>query len=265
MKLLVNLVLAGLFIFMLMSPWLNQKTTEKKPGSADQSFAEYHANMHDNLLPDFSAIADVKTRKKAFFDLLRPAAVAQNNQILASREIIDHALSDLELGYKLSSEKRGLVVNILKDYRLATEINEANLKTSLMHIDTLPIAMVLTQAANESGWGTSRFAREGLNFFGLWCFKKGCGIVPNRRNAGSNHEVAAFDSLEEGIAAYFKNMNTHMAYQELRQIRQNHRDEDQLVLAHKMIHGLMSYSERGQDYIDELDKMMITNQAYFVE
>ena len=41
------------------------------------------------------------------------------------------------------------------------------------------------QAANESAWGTSRFARIGLNFFGQWCYSKGCGMVPKRRNTGA--------------------------------------------------------------------------------
>lgn len=121
------------------------------------------------------------------------------------------------------------------------------------------------QAANESAWGTSRFARIGLNFFGQWCYTKGCGMVPKRRNTGAAHEVAAFKSVRAAINSYFKNINTHPAYKDLRAIRENLRLEQKPILATELTHGLMSYSERGEAYIEELNTMISQNRAYFDE
>ncbi|HKJ91279.1 MAG TPA: glucosaminidase domain-containing protein, partial [Oceanipulchritudo sp.] len=40
-------------------------------------------------------------------------------------------------------------------------------------VDVIPPSLALAQAALESGWGTSRFAREGNNLFGIWCYTPG--------------------------------------------------------------------------------------------
>ena len=267
MKYLFRIVLLGIFLYMLASPWLtSEPEAEGKPAvEVVTETPEIEVPLHDVDLPDFAAIHDISERKHIFFSMLKPYVVAENKAILAKRELLDHALTELELGFQLPAHQIAQLADIFKDYKVAGTINEENLLIALNRVDSLPVGMVLTQAANESGWGTSRFARIGLNFFGLWCFKEGCGLVPNKRNHGSHHEVAAFTSLEAGVAAYFKNINTHAAYQALRDLRQSNRDEPSHILAAQLLNGLGSYSERGQDYIDELNQMLITNQRYFGE
>lgn len=46
-------------------------------------------------------------------------------------------------------------------------------------MDILPPSLALAQAAEESGWGTSRFAREGNALFGQWTTDPDVkGLVP---------------------------------------------------------------------------------------
>lgn len=61
------------------------------------------------------------------------------------------------------------------------QITKAWLDKMLLRVDVLPKALVLTQAANESAWGTSRFAVQANNYFGQWCYRTGCGLVPRER------------------------------------------------------------------------------------
>ena len=46
----------------------------------------------------------------------------------------------------------------------------------------MPISLALSQAAIESGWGTSRYMREGNALFGQYTFDKNMGLKPLRRN-----------------------------------------------------------------------------------
>jgi Bax protein len=124
---------------------------------------------------------------------------------------------------------------------------------------------VLIQAANETGWGNSRFAREGLNFFGQWCFRKGCGLVPQSRSDGLSHEVAVFKTVEDSVASYMRNLNSNAAYSLFRSIRADMRAENQEPSADKLVYGLVNYSERQEAYIDELLEMLRQNQPYLVE
>lgn len=169
--------------------------------------------------------------------------------------------NDLPLDEKQSND----IVKILKSYDLPTTIDSFTLKQALRRVDVIPKELALMQAANESAWGTSRFARIGLNFFGQWCYSKGCGMVPGRRDTGAAHEVAAFKSVRAAVSSYFKNINTHNAYKELRSIRENLRLEQQPIAATLLTQGLMSYSERGEAYIEELNTMINQNRAYFDE
>jgi len=111
-------------------------------------------------------------------------------------------------------------------------------------VDTIPPSLALAQAANESAWGTSRFARQAHNYYGQWCFEKGCGIVPDRRDANKSHEVAAFDSPRESVARYLHNLNSNSAP----------------VTGIALAAGLGKYSERGADYISELRSMIEFNK-----
>jgi len=129
----------------------------------------------------------------------------------------------------------------------------------LLRVDVVPSSLILAQAANESAWGTSRFAREGLNLFGIWCYTPGCGLTPKRRNANAKHEVRSFDSLEDGIAFYIHNLNTGRAYSKLRKLRAASRAEPVKPTGLHVAPGLIKYSERGQAYVDEIRQMIRQN------
>ena len=49
-------------------------------------------------------------------------------------------------------------------------------------MDTIPVSLALAQAANESGWGTSRFALEGNALFGQWTWSKK-GHFPKKKRS----------------------------------------------------------------------------------
>jgi Bax protein len=126
----------------------------------------------------------------------------------------------------------------------------------LRRVDAIPASLALAQSANESAWGTSRFAKDGSNFFGQWCYDAGCGLVPSKRNAGASHEVAVFDSPEESVASYLLNLNTNRAYTELRSIRASLRARNKEISGEALAAGLRKYSERGDAYVKELRSMI---------
>lgn len=220
--------------------------------------------LHNVDLPDFAKIRDVKEKKRHFFAFIKPAIYAENKKILASRVEVERLITQLTLEQPFSAEDNALVANLITKYKvsktssLLRQLYELQLK-----IDVIPPALVLVQAANESAWGTSRFARVGLNFFGVWCYSKGCGMVPNSRNTGAKHEVAAYSSIRQGVARYFENINTHRAYTVFRTIRSQLRENNQPLAPEILATGLTSYSERGVDYVLELTEMIRHNRKYF--
>ncbi|PHR85326.1 MAG: glucosaminidase [Colwellia sp.] len=222
--------------------------------------------LHDVILPDFAAIRDVKDKKKQFFDFMRPAVVRQNEALLAIRAKLNLWLEHVSLELPLSSQENQALAVLVKRYRVNNDASPlSQLNELLMRVDVVPMPLVLVQAANESAWGTSRFSRIGLNFFGIWCFRQGCGMVPGGRDTGAKHEVAAFKSLDAAVAHYFYNINSHNAYRVFRTIRFELRSQDQPLNPEILATGLLPYSERGADYVIDITKMLRQNQQYLIE
>ncbi|USD66556.1 glucosaminidase domain-containing protein [Vibrio sp. SCSIO 43136] len=218
--------------------------------------------------PDFSTITDVKQKKQAFFDYLKPKVALENYRVTKERSAVEKMRLALDDGEAITSSQLSYAKRLAKLYSLPVTdtIDSTWLDSALNRINVIPPAMVLAQAANESAWGTSRFATEANNFFGQWCYRKGCGLVPLQRNEGATHEVAKFDSVQQSVHAYFMNINRNTAYKALRVKRHELAsvDSDLLSLqsATTLIGELGAYSERGQDYITELRAMVNHNKQY---
>ena len=165
--------------------------------------------------PNFNEIENSVVRKEVFFNYLLPSIHKKNSEILELRSsILNNELSKIEL------------FNLAEKYRVENPFSQNEL---LKVIDVLPPSLVLAQAANESNWGRSRFAKDYNNYFGIWCFSKGCGVVPKQRDTNATHEVASFNSLEDSIDYYMLNINRSYAYEELRMIRENYRNKKQPI------------------------------------
>lgn len=214
------------------------------------------------VVPDFAAYTPVEAKKQAFFDFVRPSLQIENSLILAEREVLlgIKASAALEVAYAEAEIQQ--IRQLAEKYRVPdrdTLSLDAVVNDLLSRVDVVPESLALAQAANESAWGTSRFARDHRNFFGLWCFTKGCGVKPRQASAESTHQVAAFETVRAGVAYYLLTLNSHPAYALLRARRQALRVAGQAVTGDAMAEGLLRYSERGQDYVDEIRQMIRSN------
>ena len=212
-------------------------------------------------IPDFASIQDIAIKKATFFAFLSPFIDAVNQQILAQRQQLISFSENISSGLTLSSNEMKYLSNLRVEYKLENEglHTDELINYLLKRVDIIPSSLALAQAANESAWGTSRFALEGRNFFGQWCYSKGCGIVPAMRNAEAIHEVRSFDSVFDSVKAYIMNLNTFSNYQNLRDIRQEARQGGRSIDGISLSKGLGTYSTRGDEYISELQSMIYTN------
>jgi Bax protein len=212
-------------------------------------------------VPDFSKIKDIKSKKKAFFDFLYPMVMASNLQLLKIRETVKQLLKKKDA--KLTPDERDWLMLVAEHFNVkALTLTEIREKSAILlrRIHVIPPSIALAQAANESAWGSSRFARQGNNLFGQWCFSKGCGLKPKQRNAEATHEVRKFKQVNDSVHAYIINLNRHQAYHNLRKIRELKIRRGEKVLGLSLTQGLLSYSERGEEYINELQSMIKTNK-----
>ncbi|WNJ95168.1 glucosaminidase domain-containing protein [Vibrio ruber] len=218
--------------------------------------------------PDFKAFKRIEQKKRAFFDYLRPGIEYENSRTRKEREFLLNSKADIESGSLSQAEVEQLgELSMLYSVKIPVEGPDAEWLDKMLHkVDVLPEALVLIQAANESAWGTSRFAKDANNYFGQWCYQKGCGLVPLARGEGMAHEVAKFKSVQQSIHRYFININRNLAYRKLREIRYQLRAEGKDLSspesAMQLTNGLTKYSERGMAYVKSLQAMIRHNQQY---
>ncbi|EED36518.1 Bax protein [Luminiphilus syltensis NOR5-1B] len=208
--------------------------------------------------PAFSDFEAGPERKHAFISYIQPLVDQTNAEILEDRRrLVDIYEHKDDLGLM----ERHFLSGLVDYYDLADfdETNDTHWQTLLQRVDQIPPSLAIAQAAKESGWGTSRFAREGNNYFGQWCFEPGCGLVPRDRKSGKAHEVADFSSPAESVEAYIANLNRHPAYETLRTIRASASTRGTPATGSALAAGLERYSSRGEQYVREIQAMIRNN------
>jgi uncharacterized FlgJ-related protein len=109
----------------------------------------------------------------------------------------------------------------------------------------VPYEMIIGQAALESGWGTSRFAKEANNLFGIRTFTES---VPHLRPQGIEKwpgwGVRVFPSKCDSVKEYVRLLNEHPAYEKFRELRKKTKDSLQLIKTLDAFSTTKDYDER---------------------
>ena len=88
----------------------------------------------------------------------------------------------------------------------------------------IPKQILIAQAALETGWGSSRFANEGNNLFGIRTFNKDSKwLLPITwdQNKWIGWGVKVYNTKCDSVKDYVRIINEVWAYEELRKIRDN--------------------------------------------
>lgn len=213
----------------------------------------------------------VAEKKEGFYRLMLPLVLYANELVLKRREELKDAQARIAGGGSFTADELermrefSLVLRVLKEEQASTLDADSEgwvplIDEMLYRLDIVPPGLALGQAAYESGYGTSRFARQGNSLFGQWTYG-GEGIKPEQqRQSLGDHRIAAFEWPFDSVRGYYINLFSHPAYEEFRRMRAQMRAEgkplDSLVLAD----GLIRYSERGQDYVDGLKGIIRVNK-----
>ena len=230
-------------------------------GMEEDFVYEDHPSVYQ--LPDFQRFG-VYDRKREFFDFIRPIITAENQRIREEKWKFRKLYAKCLNGYRLSDGESGFVRELMDRYKVTGKISDDLTWQNMMkRIDVVPLPLASVQAAMESGWGTSRFARLGNNLFGQWCFRESCGIVPDSRPDGDIYEVARFSTVNESVRSYLLNLNTFSAYKEFRSLRLRQRLERGSLDSYELAGKLSAYSVRRDEYIDELRLMLRVNREFF--
>lgn len=208
-----------------------------------------------SLPSDFDAIAVPAERKALFIKLTLPLVLRVNEAILHVRERIV-ALRDREAAGAAPTPAERLWLASVADRYAVDDLDYDRLLTA---VDIVPPSLAIAQAAEESGWGTSRFARHGNALFGQRVYRRdGRNMVPMALGSEARFRVRKFDSLLTSVASYARNLNSHFAYEEFREERARMRRAGRID-GYGLAGFLQRYSERGDAYVASIRGIIRVN------
>ncbi len=194
-------------------------------------------------------------RKQSFVNILLPLITEQNQRILKDRGFVKDFFDkypNSQSDVKISPSDYTRLLEIAKNYKVGSVFDK---KEYLDKIDTIPASLVLSQAALESGWGTSRVSLASNNLFGQKSFGQ-----KNNFTARDQVRYAAFDSIGDAVKSYMTNLNSHEAYKDFRKKRADSKRKNLEFTGLKAAKTLINYSEVGKDYTAMLTVMI---KSYF--
>jgi len=225
--------------------------------SSDNFFSDESANLiiFSSLPNDFMDIKSINERKELFVNTLLPIIYVENQKILEERKKI------LDWWRKSNGENfsREFWPSWLFELSEKYNSSDSNLGNLLIKVDIVPISVALAQAAIESGWGTSRYLREGNAIYGQYTFNKRKGIVPKNIEKGKKFYIKKFSNLSDSTRSYLKNINTHRAYEKFRQERKKLRMNGDFLSGKVLSNYLESYSERRKEYVNDVRNLIESN------
>ena len=202
------------------------------------------------LPKDLKTLGDTKTKRELFIKIVLPLILHENEKIIDDRKRLFKIL-----GKNFNSPGEKVWLNRrFKEYK----IEDKDLAELKMRMDIIPVSIAVAQAANESGWGTSRFALEGNALFGQWTWSKK-GISPKNKDPDQSHKILQFQILKASVRAYKNNLNTHNAYKEFREVRAKLRQSGTKITGLALIKYLKNYSAIGEKYTEIIEGIIVHN------
>lgn len=82
----------------------------------------------------------------------------------------------------------------------------------------IPTTLIIAQAILESGYGSSRFATEGNNLFGIRVWSKN-GMLPHKQDPSSKWRVKTYNTKCSSVKDYIRILNNNHHYIKFRETR----------------------------------------------
>ena len=202
------------------------------------------------LPKDLKTLGGTKKKRELFIKIILPLILDENEKIINDRKKLFKILGKNfnTVGERVWLKRR------FKEYK----IDDQDLAKLKMRMDIIPVSLAIAQAANESGWGTSRFALEGNALFGQWTWSKK-GISPKNKDPDQSHKILQFQILKASVKAYKNNLNTHNAYQEFREVRAQLRQEGKQIVGLDLTKYIKNYAAIGEKYVTIIEGIIKNN------
>lgn len=183
-----------------------------------------------------------KSKKQIFIDTLIPTIEKIRAKVEADKQYVI-SLIEKEI---LNEEEKLFLNEMFTKYKVKSKS-----KKELVHKMVVPpTSFILGQASLESGWGSSKLAKEGNNLFAI---RSALRDKEKTVYLGPNQFYKKYETLEDSLMDYIMTLSRHSSYSNLRKAI-NDGEETMVLIKH-----LGNYSEVKNIYEQRLIQIITKN------
>lgn len=273
---LIIVILAGVFVLKETLPPV-QETAEGifippvKTEQMQRLFQAYGYDMYNHqqkkmpvppifvqsVPSDFNRPGFDEVRPALFVEMMLPVILKANKAVEAEREALLLLKQEYDETGTLSEQSSKQLSVFAKKYDVREDEDLDTLFSTLIpHVDSVPPTLLLTMAAEDSGWATSRYAREYNAVFNQrdW---DGNGIVPDEQQKdGPQYRIKTFPSLYDAVMSQILYLNTNGYFENFRIARAKYRRTKNDMRGYSVAHLFINFPYKPFKYPDILKHLI---------
>ena len=159
-----------------------------------------------NFPADYNKLTDETERNALFIKILAPLALKLNQDLLAERAVISAIKYDIFSRLKEDERWRYLISELLN------------------RVDRIPPSIMITAAALETNWGTSRIVKEGNSLYKTLVWHTDKGLKPIGETTDDSYRIKIYPDIYASMHDFALKVNSHPSFTALRNFRREQRE-----------------------------------------
>lgn len=207
---------------------------------------------------DFNREKYDEVRPALFYEMMLPVILKANETLAAERERLMRLKREFDDTGDLSAQSMDELREWVKRYDVKPSDDLDTLFNSLIpRVDGVTPTLLLTMAAQDSGFGTSRYAREYNAVFNQrdW---DGRGAVPDEaQKEGPQYRIKVFNSLYDAVISQIHYLNTNGYFENYRIAREKYRRSNNPMRGYSIAHLLINFPYKTFKYPDIIKHLIL--------
>ena len=173
---------------------------------------------------DFNEITDEKRRNALFVKILAPLTIKLNNEIMEERKEILAVNDVFKKNKELSVEQEKFLEDKAKKYDIFTRLKGYQrtkyiLSELLIKVHIIPPSILITAAALETNFGSSRIVKEGNSLYKQLAWHTDEGLKPIGETEDDSYRIKTYSDIYSSMQEFALKLNSGMQYYNFREYR----------------------------------------------
>lgn len=188
---------------------------------------------------DFVSIKDENERNVLFIKILTPLALRLNNEILQERQDVISIRNKFKENSNISKKDIAVIEEKAKKYDIFSRLKGTErfsylIDELLKRIDKIPPSIIITAAAIDTNWGSSRVVSEGNSLYKIYDWHTDKGLKPIGETEDDSYRIRVYKDIYSSIKDFALKINSHPVFASMRNMRYEYRGITSVILGNNL-------------------------------